>query len=94
MAGLHGRPPLAARDPRRKAPPAPPPLAVDPWRDLAGITYTGGTTGFPKGVPSNHMTEVAYVRDAMEDVFAGHIRAVVEHPAVREAYLGLEEVPS
>jgi long-chain acyl-CoA synthetase len=28
--------------------------------------YTGGTTGFPKGVPGTHMTEVSYVKDVME----------------------------
>jgi len=25
------------------------------WKDLSYILYTGGTTGFPKGVPGNHM---------------------------------------
>ncbi len=44
----------------------PPRSTIDPWRDLANIMYTGGTTGFPKGVPSNHATEVAYIRDVME----------------------------
>jgi long-chain acyl-CoA synthetase len=36
--------------------------------------YTGGTTGFPKGVPSNHMTEVSYIRDLIDDVLRPHIR--------------------
>ena len=31
----------------------------------------GGTTGFPKGVPGNHMGEVSYIRDIMEDVIDG-----------------------
>jgi long-chain acyl-CoA synthetase len=30
--------------------------------------YTGGTTGFPKGVPGNHIGEVSYINDIMEDV--------------------------
>jgi long-chain acyl-CoA synthetase len=30
--------------------------------------YTGGTTGFPKGVAGNHMGEISYVRDIMEDI--------------------------
>jgi long-chain acyl-CoA synthetase len=35
--------------------------------------YTGGTTGFPKGVPGNHMGEVSYVRDIMDDVAGKHM---------------------
>jgi long-chain acyl-CoA synthetase len=35
--------------------------------------YTGGTTGDPKGVPANHLTEVSYVRDIMDDVLAARI---------------------
>lgn len=31
--------------------PQPPTLQVEPREDLAFISYTGGTTGFPKGVP-------------------------------------------
>ncbi|MHC4133946.1 MAG: class I adenylate-forming enzyme family protein [Planctomycetota bacterium] len=56
----------------KRSPPSPPPAEIDPWRDLASILYTGGTTAFPKGVPSNHMTEVGYIRDVMEDVLAPH----------------------
>jgi long-chain acyl-CoA synthetase len=55
------------------SPPAPPRVELDPWHDLATILYTGGTTAFPKGVPGNHMTEVAYVRDVMDDVFGAHL---------------------
>jgi len=50
-----------------------PEVDIDPRRDLASIMYTGGTTAFPKGVPGSHMAEVAYVRDVMRDVIAGHI---------------------
>ncbi|MCP4657731.1 MAG: long-chain fatty acid--CoA ligase [bacterium] len=55
-------------------PPSPPEVTIDPWRDLASIMYTGGTTAFPKAVPGNHMTEVGYVRDVMDDVCGPHLR--------------------
>ena len=56
----------------KKYPPRPPEVSIDPYEDLAYIMYTGGTTGFPKGVPGNHMGEVTYIRDIMEDVIGGH----------------------
>ena len=46
---------------------------IDPVKDLAYTLYTGGTTGFPKGVPGNHSGMTSYVRDIMEDVVAGYI---------------------
>jgi long-chain acyl-CoA synthetase len=55
------------------APATPPEVEIDPWRDLAYIMYTGGTTGFPKGVPGNHATEVGYIRDVMDQVLAGRV---------------------
>jgi long-chain acyl-CoA synthetase len=48
--------------------PKPPKVDIDPVSDLAYVMYTGGTTGFPKGVPGNHTGEVSYVRDVMDDV--------------------------
>ena len=36
--------------------------------DLSYILYTGGTTGFPKGVPGNHIGMTSYVNDVTEDV--------------------------
>ncbi len=60
------------RDLLAGAPRPVPPTDIDPWRDLAHIMYTGGTTGFPKGVPSNHATEVAYIRDVMERIVGPH----------------------
>jgi long-chain acyl-CoA synthetase len=56
------------------APPEPPKVDIDAWRDLSHIMYTGGTTGFPKGVASNHMTEVSYIRDLTEDILGSHVR--------------------
>ncbi len=49
-----------------KFPPIDKEVSIDPYKDLAYIMYTGGTTGFPKGVPGTHMTEVSYVKDVME----------------------------
>jgi long-chain acyl-CoA synthetase len=48
-------------------------VEIDPWKDLSYILYTGGTTGFPKGVPGNHMGMTSYVKDIMEDVVGGYI---------------------
>jgi long-chain acyl-CoA synthetase len=48
-------------------------VEIDPWKDLSYILYTGGTTGFPKGVPGNHMGMTSYVKDVMEDVAGGYI---------------------
>lgn len=57
----------------KKSWPRPPEVKIDPWKDLAYIMYTGGTTGFPKGVPGNHIGEVSYINDVMEDVIKDYI---------------------
>jgi long-chain acyl-CoA synthetase len=47
----------------RNSPPNPPQVAIDPRADLSRILYTGGTTGFPKGVPTNHTAVVSFVSE-------------------------------
>lgn len=39
----------------RRYPPAPPHVEIDAKNQLGHILYTGGTTGFPKGVPHGHL---------------------------------------
>ncbi len=51
-----------------KHPPLKSPVDIDPKTDLAYILYTGGTTGFPKGVPGNHVGMTSYVNNVTEDV--------------------------
>jgi long-chain acyl-CoA synthetase len=46
-----------------KYPPQPPEVRINPREHLAYLLYTGGTTGFPKGVPGTHSTMVAAVND-------------------------------
>jgi len=48
--------------------------AIDPAEDLAYILYTGGTTGFPKGVPGNHIGMTSYVNDVTDDVAGDHLQ--------------------
>lgn len=57
-----------------KSQPLAAPADIDPVEDLSYILYTGGTTGFPKGVPGNHAGHVSYVNDISDTVFAGHVK--------------------
>ncbi|MCF8145226.1 MAG: AMP-binding protein [Deltaproteobacteria bacterium] len=49
-------------------------VELDPWKDLAYILFTGGTTGFPKGVPGNHIGMTSYVNDVTEDVAGKYLK--------------------
>ena len=55
-------------------PPLKQPVPVDPVQDLSYILYTGGTTGFPKGVPGTHIGMTSYVNDVTDDVAGEVIR--------------------
>ncbi len=57
-----------------KNPPQPPRAEIDPVADLSYILYTGGTTGFPKGVPGNHWGHTSYVNDISDRVFKDFAR--------------------
>ena len=54
--------------------PATKPVDIDPRKDLSYILYTGGTTGFPKGVPGTHIGMTSYVNDVTEDVAGSHLK--------------------
>jgi long-chain acyl-CoA synthetase len=47
----------------KKYPPVPPKVEINPRADLSRLLYTGGTTGFPKGVPTNHTAVVSFVSE-------------------------------
>lgn len=57
-----------------KSPPTCLEVELDPWKDLSYILYTGGTTGFPKGVPGNHIGMTSYVNDVTEDVAGDYLK--------------------
>ena len=57
-----------------KNPPQKIQVQIDPMKDLAYILYTGGTTGFPKGVPGNHIGMTSYVNDVTEEVAGGYLK--------------------
>ena len=54
-------------------PPLAAPVQIDPMEDLSYMLYTGGTTGFPKGVPGNHSGMTSYVNDVTDDVAGNHL---------------------
>ena len=46
--------------------PNPPKVEIDPKKDLAVLQYTGGTTGFPKGVMLTHFNLIANAEMTLE----------------------------
>ncbi len=50
----------------KKYAPDPPKVDINPRADLSRLLYTGGTTGFPKGVPTNHTAVVSFVSEIRE----------------------------
>lgn len=50
------------------------PVEIDPETDLSYLLYTGDTTGFPKGVPGNHVGMTSYVNDVTDDVAAERLK--------------------
>ncbi len=57
-----------------KAEPLAEKVNIDPVNDLSYILYTGGTTGFPKGVPGNHIGSTSYINDVTRDVAGDHLK--------------------
>ncbi|MDD5099745.1 MAG: AMP-binding protein [Syntrophales bacterium] len=49
----------------KKHPPTPPPVTIDPRKDLAVLPYTGGTTGLPKAAMLTHRNLVALQGQAL-----------------------------
>ena len=49
-------------------------IEINPRTDLSYILYTGGTTGFPKGVPGNHIGSTSYINDVTYDVAGDHLK--------------------
>ena len=57
-----------------KAEPLTEDVKIDPATDLSYILYTGGTTGFPKGVPGNHIGSTSYINNVTNDVAGDHLK--------------------
>ncbi len=57
----------------RRYPPQPPKAEIDPREHLAYILYTGGTTGFPKGVPNTHAAMVSAI-EGYHKATEGYVR--------------------
>jgi long-chain acyl-CoA synthetase len=54
------------RDLIKRYAPDPPKVDINPRADLSRLLFTGGTTGFPKGVPTNHTAVVSFVSEIRE----------------------------
>lgn len=61
----------------QRYPPQPPEPEINPKEHLAYILYTGGTTGFPKGVPNTHAAMVSAI-NGYREATEGHVREGVD----------------
>ncbi len=74
--------------------PNPPKVEIDPRVDLSRLLYTGGTTGFPKGVPTNHTAVVSFVSE-IRQISEGHVgeggedRLIMINPLFHEMAQGM-----
>ena len=71
-----------------------PQVDIDTQSNICRILYTGGTTGFPKGVPMNHIGVVSYIEDlnrAMGTLVGegGQETVLMVAPIYHEAGLGV-----
>ena len=77
-----------------KYPPNPPKVDINPRADLSRLLYTGGTTGFPKGVPTNHTAVVSFVSE-IGQISEGYIgeggedRLIMINPLFHEMAQGM-----
>ncbi|HEY2989072.1 MAG TPA: AMP-binding protein [Candidatus Binatia bacterium] len=57
----------------QKYPPRPPRVDLNPENHIAHILYTGGTTGFPKGIPHTHLELLSGIAGVRE-VYRGSVK--------------------
>jgi long-chain acyl-CoA synthetase len=78
----------------KKYPPNPPKVDINPRADLSRLLYTGGTTGFPKGVPTNHTAVVSFVSE-IRQISEGYVgeggedRLIMINPLFHEMAQGM-----
>jgi len=78
----------------KKYPPHPPKVDINPRADLSRLLYTGGTTGFPKGVPTNHTAVVSFVSE-IRQISEGYVgeggedRLIMINPLFHEMAQGM-----
>jgi len=78
----------------KKYSPEPPNVDINPRADLSRLLYTGGTTGFPKGVPTNHSAVVSFVSE-IRQISEGHVgeggedRLIMVNPLFHEMAQGM-----
>ena len=72
----------------KKYPPKPPNVDIDPKRDIAVLSFTGGATGTPKGVMLSHYNSIAHTTSffgsllpsSIADLFEGIVRVLMPLP--------------